>query len=121
MQCHFCKSPATHRCTFKQPDPRIVLPGEIQELDIIRDDVSLVYLPVKKTIACEAGDYMVLKLMGEKRATIQRFVNTRLPCLRMEIHECGFQVCENHIREVDEDLSICMEHWPDVGAVYSAG
>ena len=119
MRCHFCKSPATHRCNFKQPDPRIVLPGEISELDIVRDDVALIYRPVKK-IVCSEGDYLVLKMAGEKRSTIQRFVNSRLPCLRMEIHECGFPVCENHIREVDEGVFQCMEHWPVLEKVYSA-
>ena len=45
MKCHFCLNPATSVCTFKQPDPRIVFPGEIQELDLVRDDVSLIYRP----------------------------------------------------------------------------
>lgn len=117
MQCHFCKSPATTRCNFEQPDPRIVLPGEISELDIVRDDVSLIYRPVIKIVA-EQGDYLLIKMMGEKRGTIQRFVNSKLPCLRMEIHECGFPVCENHIREVADGVFQCAEHWPNIEKVY---
>ena len=118
MRCHFCKVPAVHRCTFKQPDPRIVFPGEIEPLDFVRDDLTLVYRPVKIIRVWPDIDYALVKFTGEHKALIERYVNVRLPCLRMEIHECGFQVCENHVRELDEGLLVCMEHWADL-PVYS--
>jgi hypothetical protein len=111
MRCHFCLKPAVSSCTFQVPDPRIVFPAEIEKLDLIRDDVSLVYRPVK-SIHVNGDDYATLKLAGEKRSVIERHVNVRLPCLRMEIHDCGFAACDDHIREFDEGLTQCAEHWP---------
>jgi hypothetical protein len=111
MRCHFCLKPATSVCTFKTPDPRIVFPDEIEELDLVRDDLTLIYRPVKK-VHVNGDDYAVLKLAGEKRSVIVRSVNVRLPCLRMEIHPCGNAVCDDHQREVDDDLLMCPDHWP---------
>jgi hypothetical protein len=120
MRCHFCLKPAVSCCTFQVPDARIVFPAEIEKLDLIRDDVSLIYRPVK-SIYVNGDDYATLKLAGEKRSTIERHVNVRLPMLRMEIHDCGFAACDDHIREFDEGLTQCAEHWPvrsDLEKVY---
>jgi len=111
MNCHFCLKFATSFCTFKVPDPRIVFPDEIEKLDLIRDDVSLLFRPVK-SIHVNGDDYATLKFSAEKRSTIERHVNVRLPCLRMEIHPCGNPVCDDHQREVDEDVLQCPDHWP---------
>lgn len=112
MKCHFCLKPAVSCCTFQVPDARIVLPAEIEKLDFIRDDVSLLYMPVK-SITVNGGDYAAMKLAGAGRSVIERNVNVRLPCLRMEIHDCGFAACDDHIREFDEGLTQCAEHWPN--------
>jgi hypothetical protein len=112
MKCHFCLKEATSQCTFKVPDARIVFPSEIEKLDLILDTVSLIYRPVKTTPLVNGHDYTTLKFAGKKRSTIERLVNIRLPCLRMEIHECGLWTCDTHIREFDEGLTQCAEHWP---------
>jgi hypothetical protein len=112
MNCRFCLNPATSICTFTQPDPRIVFPEEIHELDLVRDDVSLVYRPVKKLVLANGDEYASVKFTVEKRKTLERHLRRTLPCLRMEIQPCGNHVCEMHIRELDDDLSWCAEHWP---------
>lgn len=87
-----------------------ILPSEIEKLDFVRDDVSLLYMVVK-SITVNGHDYAALTFSGVGRSTIERWVNVRLPCLRMEIHECGLWTCDDHIREFDEGLSQCAEHW----------
>jgi ATP-dependent Clp protease adapter protein ClpS len=94
------------------PDARIVFPDEIQELDLVRDDLTLIYRPVKKRVHVNGDDYTQLKFAGEKRSVIVRSVNVRLPMLRMEIHPCGNPVCDIHQREIDEDVLQCPDHWP---------
>lgn len=112
MKCFFCLNPATSVCTFTLPDPRIVMPEEIQELDLVRDDVSLVYRPVKKLVLANGDEYASVKFAIEKRKTLERHYRRTLPCLRMEIQPCGNHVCDMHIRELDDDLSWCAGHWP---------
>jgi hypothetical protein len=90
-----------------------VFPGEIQELDLVRDDVSLIYRPVK-SIHVNGDEYARVKFAIEKRKTLERHYRLTLPCLRMEIQPCGNHVCDLHIRELDDDLSWCAEHWPAV-------
>jgi hypothetical protein len=113
MKCHFCLNAATSVCTFKQADPRIIFPEDIQELDLVQDDLSLVYRPVKKVVIVNGDVYACVKFAIEKRKTMDRHMRRTLPCLRMEIHPCGNHVCDLHIRELDDDLSWCAEHWPE--------
>ena len=66
MKCKFCLRPATYVCTYTVPDPRIVMPEEIHELDLVRDDVSLIYRPVKKLVLSYGDEYACVKFAIEK-------------------------------------------------------
>jgi hypothetical protein len=46
------------------------MPEEIHELDLVRDDVSLIYRPVKKLVLSNGDEYACVKFAIEKRKTL---------------------------------------------------
>jgi hypothetical protein len=126
QRCHFCKSPATMTCSFKQSEPRIVMPEEIRERDIVRDDLTLAFrcvlaiVGVIENFTTKDPALVILNFAGDREgSSVLRTLTASLPCLRMETHPCGLPVCENHIREFADGITQCAEHWPSVDRVYS--
>jgi hypothetical protein len=111
-------------CTHPIPFPRIVTPAEVETGDFLLSVFGGAFYEVIDRGSIE--DFLSLAPVRmyrfrllENGREVTRSYTAHMPTLVMEMGRCGRRVCERHIREFDDDVYQCAEHWPNMDQVYS--
>jgi hypothetical protein len=116
--CYFCQRPSIASCSTATQDRWIALPDEIRVGDLIQWPCDLQFYKVVGWAKAITEDYWIGELVGGRRV-IEEF-RAQLPIVRLLKTPCGIFACERHMRELDDDVFQCAEHWTDFERVYSA-
>jgi hypothetical protein len=123
--CYICGRPPIAACTMPVAGKWIALPEEIKPGDFIQLPRDLQFYrvlswrlgtpPSWRNI--EGIPSYIFELSGVRSEV--EFTAT-LPILRLLKTPCGIFACERHMRELDENVYQCAEHWEEMERVYSA-